>query len=100
MARDPRKVLQKRRFRLRRKEMGKPPKPHVWQEKRDPIESDPAYAEILADVDALLEKKFEGVDRDMGFCHLWWPAKKFVLMKIYGIDWKSPAELNPNSLYD
>jgi len=36
----------------------------------------------------------------MGYCHVFWPAKKKVLREKYGIDWKSPAELNPDARFD
>ena len=36
----------------------------------------------------------------MGYCHKYWYYKKKYLKEIYGIDWKSPAELNPNTIFD
>ena len=36
----------------------------------------------------------------LGFCHTYWAAKKNVLIMDYGIDWKTPAELNPHIFYD
>jgi len=31
---------------------------------------------------------------------MYWAAKKELLKKEYGIDWKSPAEMNPYALFD
>ena len=35
-----------------------------------------------------------------GFCHVLWQMQKKVLKRDYGINWKSPSELNPHILYD
>jgi len=36
----------------------------------------------------------------LGFCNIIWEIQKSVLKEDYGIDWKSPAELNPMVSYD
>jgi hypothetical protein len=36
----------------------------------------------------------------LGMCHLIWHYKKQILKTEYGIDWHSPAELNPDAIYD
>ena len=36
----------------------------------------------------------------IGFCHTVWTCKKQILMEDYGIDWKTPEELNPGCLFD
>ena len=38
--------------------------------------------------------------RGMGFCHSYWATKKSILKDKYGIDWKSPAEMNPQTCFD
>jgi hypothetical protein len=45
-------------------------------------------------------KKEIGSGSYMGYCHKYWYYKKKYLKEIYGIDWKSPAELNPNTIFD
>lgn len=68
-------------------------------ENRDPIENDPKYEDILRLVDEEVKAKL-GEPGFMGYCHGYWGLKKQILLDRYGIDWKSPAELNPNAEYD
>ena len=68
----------------------------------DPVESDPRHAEVFAridgEVDALLaDHPQRGAE---GFCHVWWKTKKRLLEERYGIDWRSPAEMNPHVIFD
>ena len=35
-----------------------------------------------------------------GVCHTFWNKKKQILREEYGIDWRSPQDLNPDTLYD
>ena len=68
-------------------------------EKRDPIENDPKYKEIIRQVDE--EVKAELGDPGLiGYCHLAWSLKKKILLERYGISWKSPADLNPTTEFD
>ena len=62
--------------------------------KYDPVEDTPEY---LAIKDELEEKIIERMGGEMtrGNAHLYTTFKKEILMKDYGIDWKSPQELNP-----
>jgi len=68
-------------------------------ENRDPIEDDPKYKDILSSVDKEIEKEL-GDPIPMGYCHVIWVKKKQILKDRYGVDWKSPAELNPNIEFD
>lgn len=65
----------------------------------DPIEDTPEY---LAIKDELEEKIIArgGKRSGLGFCHLYWMEKKRILKEEYGIDWRSPAELNPSACFD
>ena len=36
----------------------------------------------------------------MGACHVYWQHKKQILRKEYGIVWRSPQDLNPETLFD
>ena len=67
--------------------------------KEDPIEKNPDYVVILKTVDALVKEEI-GPYRGMGFCHLYWSHKKKILKEYFDIDWKSPAELNPDIIFD
>lgn len=35
-----------------------------------------------------------------GYCHSYWSAKKEILKEKYSIDWYTPAEENPDVIYD
>ena len=68
--------------------------------KRDPIEEDPRFKEILALVDATVEREFKDEPRVAGFCHIFWATKKCILKEKYDLDWKTPAEMNPDAIFD
>ena len=36
----------------------------------------------------------------LGFCHIIWRMQKRVLKRDYGINWKSPSDLNPEVMFD
>ena len=70
--------------------------------RRDPVEDDPRYQKVLAvidaEVDALLaDHPQRGAE---GFCHVRWRVKKRLLAERYGIDWRSPDEMNPQVIFD
>jgi len=82
-------------------------------ERLDPLDSDPAYADIIRSIseaatdlaikDINEEFPYLNVTRDdlvMGLCHAVWRHKKRLLKELHGLDWSSPAELNPHILYD
>jgi hypothetical protein len=66
----------------------------------DAMQFDPRYEPIMREVDKLIEEqlKREGVE-GLGTCHTFWGRKKKMLLE-KGLDWKSPTELNPNTIYD
>ena len=65
---------------------------------KDNIENTEKYREAMLEINPILEKEFEK-EYGMGICHRYWKRKK-VLLKGYGIDWKSPAEMNPDVRFD
>jgi hypothetical protein len=86
----------------------------------DPIESDPESAWLVELVNEAAEEAaireinddrkacgsrplsvemIEAGNFPMGFCHRFRSCKKRIF-KEYGIDWKSPSELNPGAWYD
>ncbi len=67
--------------------------------KYDPIEDTPEFLKIEDELEALIEAKI-GKNRFLGFCFFYWSAKKEILKEKYGIDWKSPSELNPHVMFD
>lgn len=70
--------------------------------KRDPIEQTPEFQEALKIIQPELDEFSKRLDEQgniMGNCHRYWQKKK-LLLKSIGIDWHSPAECNPNVLFD
>ena len=65
----------------------------------DPIEDTPEYKAIKDELEEKIIARI-GTNRGMGYCHLYWGAKKRILEEDYGIEWKTPNELNPHVLYD
>ena len=74
-------------------------------EKHDPVQCTPKFKLVIAEVEKKVarEMKKRGYPPKatlIGWCHLYWSVKKEVLKKDYSIDWKSPAEMNPQYSYD
>jgi hypothetical protein len=68
----------------------------------DPVEDDPRYAAIFKGIDAevaalLADHPQRG---SMGFVNIVWETKQRLLKSKYGIDWHTPAELNPQVIFD
>lgn len=74
-------------------------RPRLPGEKFDPQESDPRLRRVFAAVDAEAERAVGNTPRDGRFIFHFWSAKKRMLRQKHGIDWKTPAELNPNIAY-
>lgn len=68
----------------------------------DPVEDDPRYAEVFRKIDAEVQEALANHPQrgSMGFVHLVWETKKRILLQKYGIGWKTPAELNPQVMFD
>lgn len=60
----------------------------------DPIEDTPEYKRIEAEVNEQAEKNIDS-NICYGRCDFFWSEKKRLLRDKYGIEWKSPAEMNP-----
>jgi CheY-like chemotaxis protein len=78
------------------------PKPLVSSIKHDPQEEDPKLKAMIdaAREEARAKLAAEGFHRKIGYCHLLWGAQKEILLEKYGIDWKSPSEMNRNAFFD
>ena len=74
-------------------------RPRLAGEVFDSRESDPAYKEIFGAADKSAERAVGNVPRDSDFVFHFWEEKKRILKSEYGIEWKSPAELNPHISY-
>jgi hypothetical protein len=71
-------------------------------ERHDPIEDDARARPILeqAGLDAEQELAARGIKPHLGYCHVFWHTKKRILKEKFGIDWRTPAEMNPHVYYD
>lgn len=72
--------------------------------KIDPIEKDPQHKAIFEKIDDEVEeyikKEMPNAPRGMGYCHLFWDKKQELLKSKYKIKWRTPAEMNPEILFD
>lgn len=66
----------------------------------DPIEEEEQFQRIELDVERKLDEEFGYDVPYFGFCHTYWHRKKQILKEEYGIDWKSPADMNPMICFD
>lgn len=65
----------------------------------DPIQRTAQWEEVIYDVEKEVNSLLKNEPRCMGFCHLYWSAKRQVLEK-YGIAWRSPSAMNPRVMFD
>ncbi len=67
----------------------------------DPIEDDHALQHSFELAEKLAEARIGKNDPPrMGYCHAYWAAKKDILKKHFGIDWRPPSEMNPQARFD
>ena len=72
-------------------------KPFVNWFKHDPIESDPEMQPILAAAAEEARAELLAAGKNIGWGHARrvWHVKQRILREKYQIEWKSPADLNP-----
>lgn len=68
--------------------------------KHDPQEYDPILGKLIYEAEQEAEAELKDEFRCFGFCHLIWGTQKRILRDKYNIDWKTPAEMNPNITFD
>lgn len=68
--------------------------------KHDPIEWSAEYERIIDDVEKKVGELLSDEPRGMGFCFSYWNTKANVLSEYYGIEWRSPAIMNPGVIFD
>ncbi|MFC2038983.1 hypothetical protein ACFLUG_04360 [Chloroflexota bacterium] len=66
----------------------------------DPQEDDPSLNRIIKKAEEQADKNLEAFPRSLGFCHRLWGEKKRILKEEYGIDWRSPQDMNPEMKFD
>jgi len=69
------------------------------ESKMDPIEQTPEYKAIEEELDQKIRSHI-GEGAYLGYCHIYWLEKKLILKYDYGMEWKSPPELNPRMFFD
>jgi hypothetical protein len=77
--------------------------PSEYRHLVDPIESDPVQGPIVKSIINEEENRIRtdvGGEWQLGSCHLIWRRTKERLAAEHGINWHSPAELNPSSVFD
>ena len=65
----------------------------------DPIEDTAKYQSIKDELEKKIIAKI-GKNSGLGYCHIYWSTKREILKRDYGIEWKSPAMLNPRIHFD
>ena len=62
----------------------------------DPIESTKPYKKVKVKVDREVKKIMKNDSTQRGRQYTIWYHKKRILKEKYGINWRSPAEMNPH----
>jgi len=73
--------------------------------RHDIKERNPKFRRIIKQAEKEAEeevaKQFGGkLPMMMGICHNLWGEQKRILKEKYNIDWKTPAEMNPDTEFD
>lgn len=66
----------------------------------DSVEDDPNVQPLLRAAEKDADEELKSTPRQLGFCYQYWNVKQRILKQKYGIDWRSPAELNPTFKFD
>lgn len=74
--------------------------PRIGHLRCDPVEYTFRWEDIYYKVERRLDERFANAPRHMGFCFRYWNAKRTLLKEEYGIDWKSPSQMNPRVMFD
>jgi len=67
--------------------------------KLDPIQRTAAWEENYYEVEKECDRRLGNTPRGMGFCHAYWHELSEVLAE-RGIEWRSPAQMNPRARFD
>lgn len=74
-------------------------KPAVNHLAVDPVEYTEQWEKIIDEVEAHIGEELADEPRCMGFCFRYWALKKRILQE-YGIEWRSPSQMNPHVMFD
>lgn len=70
-----------------------------WSLWYDAVEDSEEYQNVIVDVEKDVDEELGG-EKYFGICHQYWRIKRRILKEKYGIDWKSPGEMNPLCRFD
>lgn len=65
----------------------------------DPVERTEDYENAILEVEAECNAALKETPRGMGFCFAYWSEKRRILAE-HGIEWRSPAAMNPGVMFD
>lgn len=65
----------------------------------DPVERTFEWEMHAYEVECECYEALQGMPRGLGFCHTFWATQKEAWRK-RGIEWKSPADMNPDVMFD
>ena len=65
-----------------------------------PLDNNTHFRSVMALANELAETEAGDRAFEMGGCHLVWTAKKRILKTQFGLEWQTPAELNPDACFD
>ena len=65
----------------------------------DPVERTPEWEKLYCEVEEECDRRLGDAPRGMGFCFGYWSIRREVLAK-HGIQWQSPAAMNPHVMFD
>ena len=70
--------------------------------KRDPQERDPKKRKLIkaAETEAEYSMEQDGTIKLGGACHILWGRQQDILREKYGMKWRTPAEMNPDVMFD
>lgn len=74
--------------------------PEIGRLRCDPVEYTLKWEDIYYEVESRLDERFANAPRHRGLCFRYWNAKRELLKDEYGIDWKSPSQMNPRVRFD
>ena len=71
--------------------------------RQDPIEENVRYRELSPLVDQMTDQKLQERDlrpNDPNYLTTYWEIRKKIFKEKFDLDWHTPQELNPESIFD
>lgn len=74
--------------------------PYTGHLKVDPVEYTEEFEKVIDAVDEEVDRRMGGEEYAMGMCFEIWSTKKEILAEKYGIEWRTPSQMNPRVMFD